>query len=150
VLIVSISCSQEPDTVNIGFKIKIIASQTNVLPYNAGTDSFFTKQLKANEFPHYLGKTFLLFDTIYTSTITTDLPVNYSGLSGQDAVIINEKVNNDGIKSLFYHTSEFYIYRTLIPENEQHQVIVTDVASRDSLKISGYFTSLKLKDYIVK
>jgi hypothetical protein len=140
----------EPDTVNIGFKVKLVASQTNVLPHNAGTDSVFTKQLKTNEFPHYLGKTFLLFDTIYTSTITTDLPVNYSGLSGQDAVIINEKVNNDGIKSLFYHTSDFYIYRTIIPEKEQHQVIVADVASRDSLKISGYFTSLKLKDYIVK
>lgn len=150
VLSVSVSCSREPDTVNIGFKIKIIASQTNILPYNAGTDSLFTKQLKTNEFPHFLGKSFLLFDTIYTSTIAKDLSFNYSGLFGRDAILTNEKGSNDGIKSLFYHKSDFYIYRTLIPEKVQHQVIIADVVSRDSLKISGYFTALKLKGQIIK
>ncbi len=150
VLIVSISCSRVPDTVNIGFKIKLIASQTNVLPYNAGIDSLFTKQLKTNEFPHFLGKSFLLFDTIYTSTITTDLPVNYSGLFEKDVVLINENDSKDGQKCFFYHKSDFYIYRTLIPENEQKQVILADIASQDSAKISRYFSSQKLKQYITE
>ena len=150
VLIVSISCSRVPDTVNIGFKIKLIASQTNVLPYNAGIDSLFTKQLKTSEFPHFLGKSFLLFDTIYTSTITTDLPVNYSGLFEKDVVLINENDSKDGQKCFFYHKSDFYIYRTLIPENEQKQVILADIASQDSAKISRYFSSQKLKQYITE
>lgn len=144
------SCLQNTGSVNIGLKVKLLASKSQVLPLQVEFDSLFVNHLKSNEFPHYQGKTFLLFDTIFTSTLLQKTLDDYSFLPGQDAVLINKRMPENGLTSLLFRDVDFYVYRTLIPENEQEQIIITDILSRDSTKISRYFTSQKIQGYIKK
>lgn len=150
ILFAFLSCSQNTDSVNIGLKVKLLASKSQVLPLQAEFDSLFVNHLISNEFPHYPGKTFLLFDTIFTSTLLQKSSDDYSFLPGQDAVLINKKMPKNGLLSLLFRDDDFYVYRTVIPENDQKQVIIADILSRDSTKISRYFTSQKIEGYIKK
>jgi hypothetical protein len=150
ILVVISSCTRKVETVNIGFRTKIVASKSNVIPFRSETDSIFATCLKSKAFPQYLGKIFMLFDTVFTSTITYDFSGDYSNLLDMDKILINENENNLDFKSLLYRTDGYYVYRTLIPEKDQKQLIIADITSRDSVKIKGYFTSQKLKGSIVK
>jgi len=149
-LVAIFSCTRKAETVNIGFSTKIIASKGNVLQFSNATDSIFNAYLKSGVFSHYLGKTIMLFDTVFTSTITHDFSGDYSTLLDRDKIMLKEIENDMGLKSLLYRVDGNYIYRTLIPEEDQMQLIIADIVSRDSLKIKGYFTSQKLEGSIVK
>lgn len=150
VMIFFFSCAPKPETVNIGLRTKLLTSDNTVLPPQEALSEFFINHLKLADHSHYPGKFFLLFDTVYSSAISVSQKRKDDILIPEKANVIGKKRNDNDQESFFYRNGKFFIYRTMIPEKDFRQIILVDIASKDSTKISGYFADQKMNTIITQ
>jgi hypothetical protein len=142
------SCGEKQPSLNIGLQTGLLASPGDVIQDQATTLPFFENFLKSPNHAHYPGKTVMLFDTVYTSAITTIAAPGEEYYLPAQSVILGVQPLNESLVSLLARSGELFIYRTIIPEPGFKQVILADIASKDSLKIAQYFTEQKLSGFI--
>jgi hypothetical protein len=143
-------CKNDPEGTQIGMVTRLNTTPEKVLNIGPESHAFFENSLQLKHYQHYPGKTFLLFDTVYTSVVNHPPRNRYDEFISKNATFINEKVSDKNLTSLLFLSNGIYIYRTIIPEDKFDQAILIDIAGEDSLKIATYFDQQRMKDYIIK
>lgn len=149
-IILIISCKQSEQYVQIGLKTKLVAGEESILPLSDNMKIMFEQYLKIDDLPHYPGKILMLFDTIYTSTLSTDQVPEKIFFLPDSATLFNDTHFDNDRLSLLIRANNAWIYRTIVPEKEFKQIIMVDLISHDSAKISRYYTEQLVNLYLVK
>lgn len=142
-------CNRNSDTVTIGMGAQLLVSPDSIIPQQVTIVNFFEQYLKIAKYEHYSGKTVKLFDTVYTSVINHSPISKYDEFLTKGAIFLKEQ-SEDNLTSLLFRSGDVFIYRTIVPEEKFHQVILVDIAGRDKAKIAGYFEAQKIKSFLRK
>jgi hypothetical protein len=149
-----ISCNKHnSDGIQIGFQTTIKATNNNILSTSNIDTNFFKEYLRIENSHHYPGKTFSLFDTVYTSTVLGSTPesvVEKLKRQGEYNFTILNLQTKDGLYELFLRREDQFLYRVIVAEKINQQSILVDVLKPDSLIISNYFKEQKIIHLITK
>ena len=146
-----VSCNSETnEKIQIGLETNIIATDRDILSGNSVDSTVFKEYLQIDKLQHYPGKAFVLFDTLYTSTVDNLNPSNVLDYMKQGEVsFINMNADHKrSIYKLILKKRDRFIYRVIVPEELKQQSILIDFVSSDSSLVASYFKEERISKLI--
>ncbi len=148
VLFALVTCSGEPAGIAVGFSTELRLRKESRVPMNEWNYRIFTDVLQVDPATHFSGKLYVAFDTIYTSVVKKVVGNDtlISSYLPEDCLIY--QTDNQSFMSVFYQRKGWFVYRTIAGEPAYRQVVILDVAGRDSATIAGYFEERETRKLI--